>query len=180
MSHVSPIVFVAKFFSSPSALTSLLCSMHPALLIFHQKKNWNDQTAECGSTSLLVYKKVLLWRLRKIGHTYQHIQEYILPLESLCKLPDFACLWHVHNMDVNLLEDQSTLFLTNHGMCPPPFNVIHCLERNNTHRVARLLDDVHSGFFCLIFVSTHHVDGPTCTQNTGLHFEPMLSAQQRS
>lgn len=36
--HVSPIVFVAKFFSSPSAVSSLLCTMQPALFIWTEKK----------------------------------------------------------------------------------------------------------------------------------------------
>lgn len=37
LARVSPIVLVAKFFSNPSMFCSLLCTMHPALLIFCNK-----------------------------------------------------------------------------------------------------------------------------------------------
>lgn len=49
-----------------------------------------------------------------------------------------------------------------------------------THRVPRLIDDVHPGIFCFVFVPTHHVDRPTWTQNTSLYFLSPESARQRA
>lgn len=52
LDQVLPIVLVAKFFSSPSALTSLLCIIHPALFI------WQDQRDECKSASSIVQRMI--------------------------------------------------------------------------------------------------------------------------
>lgn len=42
-----------------------------------------------------------MWEWAK---TYQHIQGWMLFLERFCKLPDVPSLWHVHNVDVHLLQ----------------------------------------------------------------------------
>ena len=59
-----------------------------------KKQNWESQTEQLRRGG----------DYRGRGDTHQHVQGWILLLEGLCKLPHLACLWQVHNMDVNLLE----------------------------------------------------------------------------
>lgn len=96
--------------------------------------------------------------------TYQHIQRWILFLEGLCKLPDFPCFRHVHDMDVYLLEQTDELSFFFYKVSPVP---------DNTHRISRLIDNVRPGLFCFVFVPTHHVDCSTWKQNMRLYFELM-------
>lgn len=48
------------------------------------------------------------------------------------------------------------------------------------HHIPRLIDDVHPGLLCFIFVPTHHVDCPTWKPNTRRYFESIAKCAAES
>lgn len=90
--------------------------------------------------------------------TYQHIQGWILLLEGFCKLPDSACLRHVNNMDVYLLQYPAECHIQEDLWHHEPHG------EQNTHRIPRLIDNNLPGLLCFIFVPAHHMDRPAFKQ----------------
>lgn len=73
----------------------------------------------------------LLQRRKGMRDTHQHVQWWMLLLEGLCELPDFACLGQIHNMDVNLLEWQIWVSFTGIRYFSVHFFWMYCKARPN-------------------------------------------------
>lgn len=140
-------VLVAKFFSNPSAFSSLLCTIHPALFILNHKKKLQFMSSRVNAKPVNKSKENYQPIRSVMGTAAWSFQQTPRPSASLPCL-QYGCEPPVRTMHVSNLCMLGIIFSA----------------RRNTYSIPRLIDDTLPGFLRSFSVPAHHVHRPSWEQ----------------